>query len=86
MLITILFSVSCAFCYLEGEDVGLFEKKYSFGSFVVPFIMLALSLFVTLANSEREYKQGQIDALTNKIKYELVTNADSTKTWKEIKE
>ena len=31
------------------------------------------------------YKQGQVDALTGNIKYELVTQDDSTKVWKEIK-
>ena len=30
------------------------------------------------------YKQGQIDALTGKIKYELVVKNDSTKVWKLI--
>jgi hypothetical protein len=32
------------------------------------------------------YKEGQIDALTGKIKYELVTNDDMTKTWELIGE
>jgi uncharacterized membrane protein YGL010W len=27
------------------------------------------------------YKQGQVDALTGNIKYELVTQSDSTKIW-----
>ena len=27
------------------------------------------------------YKEGQIDALKGKIKYELKTNSDSTRTW-----
>ena len=31
------------------------------------------------------YKQGQVDALTGNVKYELVTQDDSTKVWKEIK-
>jgi hypothetical protein len=33
----------------------------------------------------RTYKDGQIDALTGKVKYELVTHPDSTKTWESIK-
>lgn len=28
-----------------------------------------------------DYRQGQIDVLTNKVKYELRVNSDSTKTW-----
>ncbi|MBE3139023.1 MAG: hypothetical protein IMZ53_00405 [Thermoplasmata archaeon] len=31
------------------------------------------------------YKYGQIDALTGKVKYQLVTNPDSTRVWMEIK-
>lgn len=31
------------------------------------------------------YRDGQIDALTGNIKYELVTQPDSTRTWEEIK-
>lgn len=32
--------------------------------------------------TKKTYKDGQIDALTGQIKYELVTNIDSTRTWK----
>ena len=32
-----------------------------------------------------DYRQGQIDALSGNIKYELITNPDSSRTWKEIK-
>lgn len=34
---------------------------------------------------ENDYKNGQIDALTGKIKYELVVQADSTRVWEEKK-
>lgn len=30
------------------------------------------------------YKTGQVDALTGKIQYELVTQPDSTRIWEEI--
>ena len=30
---------------------------------------------------DNAYREGQIDALTGKVKYELKTNPDSTKTW-----
>lgn len=32
----------------------------------------------------KDYKRGQIDALTGKIKYELVPMPDSTTQWKKI--
>ena len=41
-----------------------------------------ISYFVI--QKENPYKQGQVDALTGKIKYELKTNPDSTKTWEFI--
>ena len=34
----------------------------------------------------KAYKQGQIDALTGKVKYELVEHDDGTRTWEEIEE
>ena len=45
-------------------------------------MMLGISLSSWFDMSEN-YKQGQIDALTGNIKYELVTQPDST--WEEIK-
>jgi len=32
------------------------------------------------------YENGQIDALTGKIKYELVEHLDKTKAWEKIKD
>ena len=32
------------------------------------------------------YKQGQIDALTNNIQYELIVMPDKTKVWEKIEE
>ena len=34
--------------------------------------------------SHNDYRQGQIDSLTGKIKYELRINSDSTVTWHKI--
>jgi hypothetical protein len=48
------------------------------------FVMAGIVLFSTEVSDE-SYKQGQVDALTGKVKYELVVNADSTKTWEEVK-
>lgn len=51
-------------------------------------IVLGIFLFVMLAMSpivDSYYKQGQIDALSGHIKYELITNSDSTKTWRKEK-
>lgn len=45
-------------------------------------IVVTLLIFKYVADP---YKQGQVDALTGNVKYELVTQDDSTRVWKEIK-
>jgi hypothetical protein len=55
-------------------------------TFITGFVAgLALGTAVMIALSTNPYKRGQVDALTGKIKYHLVTNIDSTKTWEDIK-
>jgi len=62
------------------------------GSFFAGVLAGAVFLIIIIANigpdqqiEEPDYRQGQIDALTGTIHYELITNPDSTKTW-EFKE
>ncbi len=45
-------------------------------------IVVTLLIFMYVVDP---YKQGQVDALTGNVKYELVTQDDSTIVWKEIK-
>lgn len=45
-------------------------------------IVVTLLIFMYVVDP---YKQGQVDALTGNVKYELVTQDDSTRVWKEIK-
>lgn len=52
-----------------------------YGWFMIGFVV-ALLFFKYVMDP---YKQGQVDALTGNVKYELVTQDDSTKVWKEIK-
>ncbi len=47
----------------------------------VLFAMILFSVF-----EEKYYKQGQIDALNGKVKYELKRNADQTYTWEAKKD
>lgn len=46
-------------------------------------IGLIISIIIMIGNNE--YKSGQIDAINGDIKYELVTQNDSTTKWKLIK-
>lgn len=47
------------------------------------FIATCIWLMVLSNVTDTSYKEGQIDALTGKIKYELKTNVDSTRVWVE---
>jgi len=44
----------------------------------------ALSFICDPMIKKEGYKQGQIDAFNNKIKYELKEQSDGSKTWEEI--
>lgn len=56
-----------------------------FGGFILGAV-IGIILWAVFFNPIKEgYKRGQVDALTGNIKYELVTQPDSTKTWEEIK-
>ncbi len=52
---------------------------------IIITIMFAV-LADRLKHWPQSYKQGQIDVLTNNVKYELVTKPDSTRTWEKINE
>lgn len=49
---------------------------------VIFFLLLAIA--VEILKVDGRYRQGQIDALTGNVKYELVTQPDSTRVWKRI--
>lgn len=51
--------------------------------FIVGGLFSTILLAVLDANNG-SYRDGQIDALTGTVQYELVTHADSTKTWERI--
>ena len=55
--------------------------KLWYGWFMIG-IVVTLLIFMYVVDP---YKQGQVDALTGNVKYELVTQDDSTKVWKKIK-
>ena len=54
------------------------------GGLIMAFLCVgsvALGIFI---GKDVSYKQGQIDAINGIIKYELVTQPDSTKVWTDI--
>ena len=46
--------------------------------------LLVGTLYVNPKHEKKGHRQGQIDALTGKIHYELITHDDSTRTWERI--
>ena len=48
------------------------------------FLGLGLAAIAIAITSHHSFKQGQIDALTGNIHYELITHDDSTRTWERI--
>jgi len=64
------------------------DKEY-FAPMLAMIIMLLAGLGIIAglaipAHKVEAYRQGQIDALTNTIKYELVSHGDDTVTWELI--
>ena len=58
-----------------------FDKGVYIGILIASIFWL---MMIFLAIVPEQQKVGQIDALTGNIKYELVVNPDSTRTWEEI--
>ncbi len=63
----------------KTENFFFIGLAFLFGLLVMSIVYPNL-----VVTDSRSYKQGQIDALTGKIKYHLVTQSDSTKVWKSI--
>lgn len=64
-----------------GDTLALFFTGFCVGSMCLMLLLVALNR--TYGDG---YTEGQIDALTGKVKVELVTHPDSTKTWEEAQE
>jgi hypothetical protein len=48
--------------------------------------LTCLAIGIGQISKDIGYRQGQIDALTNNVKYKLVIMPDSTKVWEKIME
>ena len=66
------------------KDKG-FNRKDTF--IVGVFIGFVFTLILIVWQvGPHNYKRGQVDALTGKVKYEMVVHEDSTLTWEKIPE
>lgn len=75
LILTVFFLLLLLIFLLAILDI---DEEWTVGILLLAIIVWFFLLFMHI---KYDYKQGQIDALTGKIKYELRTNADSTKTW-----
>ena len=76
----LIFIVLMAWTILS-DDEGIRINIASIATLIFFVVLIILNVL-----TKENYKQGQIDAINGKIKYQLCTNADSTRTWHEIKE
>ena len=51
-------------------------------SFLLGVVFLLGILLIFEQGPSESYKRGQIDALTGKVSFQLVTQSDSTRVWK----
>jgi hypothetical protein len=64
-----------------------FLKGIGIGLLLAGFIGFIAAMTFSASSEANGYKRGQIDALSgNNIKYHLVVNSDSSRTWQEIPE
>jgi len=54
------------------------------GTFFIGLIFGVVFTILFIHASHSSYMDGQIDALTGDIKYELITNEDQTMSWEVI--
>ena len=48
---------------------------------IASFVLMAATILLVATTYEGAYKLGQVEALTGTVNYELVTAADSTRSW-----
>lgn len=63
---------------IERNKYDYFLSGFMLGLFI---LIVAIPII-----GHNDYKKGQIDALTGKVKYQLVMQEDSTRVWKSIRE
>ena len=59
----------------------MWEDKHILQALIVGIIVGAMLAVASFYVTKSTYKQGQIDALTGKVKYRLITLPDSTSQW-----
>lgn len=60
------------------------DASDAIGSVILIVIIIALLFLGGFICYSKGYYKGQVHALTGNVKYELVVNPDSTRTWETI--
>ncbi len=84
MWLLILSFVFVIFVELSFHAANTEDGKIRKDLAMVIIIIFGVTLFASYGLYDERYKQGQVDVLTGKVKYELITHDDSTKTWEKI--
>ena len=84
----VVFLIIIALVVIFAIGMSLLDNEEGSGVTIVicSIIVFVLGLLLIVMMSEEIYKEGQVDALTGKIKYELIENTDKTKKWEKIGE
>ena len=69
-----------------SENENCFRTGVFMSFIVTAFLCAMAGIFIDKATEQRSYKQGQIDALSGKIRYKLVEQSDKSTQWVEVKE
>lgn len=80
-MIILLFIFAIVFLILGGSLVINDNLDINYGGICFIFLGLILIIIFKVSLEIQSYRQGQIDSLTGKVKYELKIQSDSTKTW-----
>ncbi len=79
ILVSILFIIG-AFCMTLVDNCN--DRVLA----IINLVCFALVMVCFCLIANLKYKEGQIDSINGKIKYELKANSDGSSSWREIKE
>ena len=83
MIIGIIIFISLT--YWIGFGMGNEQKRTPVSTTIPALIVISFMSGAFYLLIDKSYQDGQVDAINGVIKYELVTQPDSTRIWEKIK-
>lgn len=78
-MVEILFIVCVIVLILVNNIINC--KEFVAVSIVIYFFTILIVVILLQVTSDKYYKQGQVDAINGKVKYELKVQPDSARIW-----